>query len=215
MNACFLATPKHLENELISTHLLPQPHPGSPQQVTHHISLLELMLAQLSEVLRNPLSHLVSSSLGFSPSLRLCSLPFLQSFPSASLWSCPFLYSPRDDVQDHKDITSGGVPRLPGWFLHLQAFSIFNFSYINLPLMQTSICSLTKHREQARDKKFKQELSDWHQAHSCLNPALSPTALRHRPMDPDTRLLPTLSSHVLASLLITRLFTLGMILCPP
>lgn len=30
----------------------------------------------------------------------------------------------------------------------------------------------------------------------CLNPALSPTALRHRPMDPDTRLSSPLSPHM-------------------
>ena len=124
MNACaFLRYPKHLENELISTHLLPQPLP-SPQQVTHHTSLLELMLAQLSEVLR--ISWVIWSphpSFGFSPSLlALCSLPFLQSFPSASLWKLPLLYFPRDDVQDH--ITS----HLEGSHGFQAGFSTFRLS---------------------------------------------------------------------------------------
>ena len=135
-----------------------------------------------------------------SPHLYLHSVHFhfLQSFPSASLWKLPLLYSPRDDVQDH--ITS----HLEGSRGFQVGFSTFRlspsliFPRLTFLYLKRAFIPLTKHREGASSRhgiKFKQALSPDDQDTLCLDPALSPTAPRHRPMDPDTLLSSPLSPH--------------------
>ena len=72
------------------------------------------------------------------------------------------------------------------------------FPRLTFLYLKRAFIPLTKHREGASSRhgiKFKQALSPDDQDTLCLDPALSPTAPRHRPMDPDTLLSSPLSPH--------------------
>lgn len=144
----FLALPKTFGKW---THLNSSSSPATPQPPAGHLtSPYSVNASTALRGAQNPLSHLVLLIPLDSPHLSLHSVHFhsCKAFLQHLSGSCPFSI-PLEMMFRIIWHPIWRGPRLPGWFLHLQAFSIL-FSYINLPSMQRAFVPLTKHREQAR-----------------------------------------------------------------